>query len=134
LRLYFQAAFSIALLLAVDVPQYANVARAETPATAITLTPNKIDFGTQPVGVASQPQTSTLTNIGKARVAIDDITVSGIDFSEASTCPEQLAPGAECSISVTFKPAINEPRFGTVIISDSAAGSPHMLLLSGVGQ
>lgn len=102
--------------------------------SVVRLIPDKIDFGSQPVGVAGEPKSATLTNTGNSRLTISDITVSGIDFTQANTCPSNLAAGAECIIEVTFKPAINEPRFGTVMISDSDSGSPHMLLLSGTGQ
>lgn len=134
MRFWLNVAFGTAVLLATSAQEHANVSPAQNTSSSMTLTPSKIDFGTQPVGVASQPKSSTLTNTSNTRLEINDITVSGIDFAETSTCPEQLSPGSNCVINVTFKPAINEPRFGTVIISDSGPGSPHMLLLSGVGQ
>jgi hypothetical protein len=111
-----------------------KVSLPDKAASFVRITPEQIDFGSQPVGVAGQPKSATLTNTGNSRLTISDITVSGIDFTETNTCPSTLAAGAECTIEVTFKPAINEARFGTVIISDSDPGSPHMLLLSGTGQ
>jgi len=111
-----------------------KVSLSDKAPSFVRLTPDKIDFGSQPVGVAGQPTSATLTNTGNSRLTISDITVSGIDFTETNTCPSSLAAGAECAIEVTFKPATDEPRFGTVIISDSDPRSPHMLLLSGTGQ
>jgi len=100
----------------------------------VLLAPDRIDFGSQPVGVSGDPKSATLTNTGTSPLTISDITVSGIDFAETNTCPSSLAAGAACAVEVTFRPAINQPRLGTVIISDSGPGSPHMLLLSGIGQ
>ena len=111
-----------------------QVALPDKSPSFVRLTPDKIDFGSQPVGVAGEAKRATLTNTGNSRLTISDITVSGIDFTQTNTCPSSLAAGAECIIEVSFKPAINEPRFGTVMISDSDSGSPHMLLLSGTGQ
>jgi hypothetical protein len=108
--------------------------QSEKTPSVVVLTPDRIDFGSQVVGVAGQPKSATLTNTGNSLLTISDITASGIDFSETNTCPPSLAAGAACTIDVTFRPASNQARLGTVIISDSGPGSPHMLLLSGIGQ
>jgi hypothetical protein len=85
------------------------------------------------VGKSGTALVSTLSNQGKAPVAVTDVTASGIDFSETDGCQGTLSPGASCQISVTFMPAIDGERMGAVIISDSDPGSPHMLVLKGSG-
>lgn len=104
------------------------------PAGFVAIAPGKLDFGFQSVGEPSQPKTATLTNTGPRMLVIRDVTVSGIDFTETDTCQGSLAPGASCTIAVTFKPAITGPRLGAIIITDSDVASPHMLVLSGEGQ
>jgi hypothetical protein len=101
---------------------------------SVVVTPKALDFGPQTVGVAGQPKTAVLTNTGSNAMPIRDVTVSGIDFTETDTCQGSLAPGASCTIGVTFKPAITGPRLGAVIITASDPASPFMLVLSGVGQ
>lgn len=102
--------------------------------TSVTLTPAALEFGSQPVGKSSRAMTSTLSNLGKTPVSVSDVTASGIDFSQTTTCSGTLLPGATCQISVTFTPAIDGPRMGTVIVSDSDPASPHMLVLKGSGM
>jgi hypothetical protein len=101
----------------------------------LKLTPDKVDFGAVPVGTRTPPQTITLTNSGNAPLPIASILVSGIDFAQSNNCGEQLAPGAQCSVQITFQPAIMGPRLGTAIITTTNdSGSPNLLVLNGVGQ
>ena len=104
------------------------------PASSIAITPGKIDFGSQAVGVTSQPRSAILNNVSPAEVTITDISASGIDFKQSNDCPPHLAPGAKCTIEVTFAPAITGPRLGTIIVSGSDPASPRFLVLSGTGE
>ena len=122
----------VILSLVSGQPDPPNVSRPAS-ASALQLNPDKIDFGSQPVGVKSQPQTATLTNTGKATISIRDITASGIDFGESDTCDNALPPGAQCSITTTFAPAISGPRLGTVIVTDSEPATAF-LVLTGTGN
>ena len=45
-----------------------------------------------------------------------------------------MSAGANCTISVTFKPAAGGTRTGALSISDNALGSPQSVALSGTGQ
>ena len=106
----------------------------QQPTPSLQLTPDRIDFGNQPVGVASAPRTAILTNIGQGPVTIHDITASGIDFGETNKCQGQLAPRSECTIQVSFTPAITGPRMGTIIITGSDPASPRFLVVTGTGE
>ncbi len=44
-----------------------------------------------------------------------------------------LAPGASCTATVTFKPSAAGNRTASVNITDDAAGSPHIIPVSGTG-
>ena len=101
----------------------------------LRLAPDKVDFGNVPVGTSTPPQTVTLTNSGTSPLPIVSILVSGIDFTQSNNCGEQLAPGAQCSLKITFQPAIPGPRLGTAIITTANdPGSPNLLVLNGIGE
>jgi hypothetical protein len=105
-------------------------------APQVSLSPPGLDFGNQPTGTSSTPQTTTLTNTGTAALAIGSIAVSGAngpDFSPSNTCGSTLAPGAACTITVTFTPAATGTRTAAVTITDNAADSPESVALSGTG-
>jgi hypothetical protein len=78
----------------------------------------------------------TLTNIGTTALTISAIAITGTnagDFQQTHTCGASLAAGASCTISVTFKPTATGTRAATVGVTDSAAGSPQHVPLSGTG-
>ena len=117
---------------AVQAPR--DVVQPARPASSIAIAPAKIDFALQAVGVSSQPQSATLTNVSPADVTISDISASGIDFTQTNDCARTLAPGAKCKIDVIFTPAVTGPRLGTIIVSGSDPASPRFLVLSGIGK
>ncbi len=101
---------------------------------SVKITPESLDFGTQSVGTATPPKTATLANKGTSALAITDIVTSGVDFAQTNHCGQSLAPGAACTIQITFKPAIPGQRMATLQILDSDPGSPQSILLTGEGQ
>jgi len=113
------------------------------PGPAVSLSSTSLTFGSQDVGIASAPQSVTLTNTGTAPLTISSITVSG-DFALASgtTCANgsMLAaatagtPAGSCSITITFVPAAAGIRKGAITITDNAPGSPHSIALTGTGM
>jgi len=102
--------------------------------SVVKLTPLKLDFGSVPVGTTSLSKIATLTNISNSALTVRDISASGIDFAETNTCPSSLPAGGSCAIEVTFKPAIDGPRIGTIMISTSDPAIPQLLVLTGTGQ
>jgi len=84
------------------------------------------------VGTFGPAQLATLRNVGGAALKISSIGVSG-DFYDGNNCGSTLAPGASCTLRVTFTPTSGGTRSGTVTIADNAPGSPHKLPLSGTG-
>ena len=124
---------AVGLLTAVNIAQDAVEIRSDTTSPAVKIEPLKLDFGSLRAGSSSQPLISSLTNAGSSAVKIVDITPSGIDFTELSSCPETLAAGSTCQIQVTFKPVIVGPRLGVVSVMTSAAARPSYIVLTGVG-
>ena len=98
-----------------------------------TVLPSSLSFGGQMVGTTSSAQMVTLSNSGQSSLAITTIAASG-DFSETNNCGAALAAGANCTITVTFKPTAGGNRSGTLSVTDSASGSPQTVGLSGSGE
>jgi hypothetical protein len=65
-------------------------------------------------------------------VTISSIVASG-DYSQVNDCPASLGAGASCTISTVFTPTATGTRYGSVTVTDSDGGSPHLLNLTGVG-
>ena len=98
----------------------------------VALSPLSLSFGNQLVGTTSAAQPLTLNNTGDAPLSISSLTASGA-YAQSNDCVSPLAPGASCTISVTFTPAAPYARTGTLTITDNAPGSPHVVSLSGTG-
>jgi hypothetical protein len=90
-------------------------------------------FKKQKHGTTSAPQTVTVTNTGKTELKISSMKAAG-QFNMTSTCRESVAPGATCTISVTFSPKTQGAKSGTVTINDSASSKPQVIELSGTGS
>jgi hypothetical protein len=102
---------------------------------AVVVSPTSINFPNQVQGIVSAPVALTLTNNSPAPLTISSIVPTG-DFAQTTNCPltsTQLAESASCTINVTFTPTLAGLRTGAVTISHSAAGSPLVIQLSGVG-
>jgi hypothetical protein len=95
--------------------------------------PAGLVFTAQSLNTTSQPQTVTVTN-GDTAETISNISISGAnagDFANTTTCGSSLAVGATCTITVTFTPTSPGIRKASVVITDSAPGSPHVINLTG---
>ena len=102
----------------------------------VTLSPTSLTFPTQLVGTTSAAQVVTLTNTGTAPLTISSLSITGAqsaDFAQTNTCGTSVLAGANCTISVTFRPTNRNNRAATVSIADNASGSPQTVALTGVG-
>ena len=97
-------------------------------------TPLSLSFSPQVVSTGSARKTVTLNNTSGTTVNINSITATG-DFSVStpSGCGTTLAPGASCTVSVSFNPAVAGGVNGSVAITDSAPDSPQTVALTGTG-
>jgi Abnormal spindle-like microcephaly-assoc'd, ASPM-SPD-2-Hydin/Beta-propeller repeat len=103
---------------------------------SVALTPSSLTYAAQVLGSTSAPQTATLTNTGSVTVNITSISITGTDatdFAQTNTCGSSLAVGANCAISVTFKPLAINTRTATLSVADDATGSPQTVALTGTG-
>ena len=55
------------------------------------------------------------------------------DFSVRTTCSKLWAKSA-CKVNVVFKPTAPGTRTATVVVTDSAVGSPHQITVTGTGR
>ena len=108
---------------------------AQFAAPAVTFSPITFAFSSTLIGQsASTP--ITLTNSGFATLTIDTISIAGAnptDFSQTNNCAATLSSGASCSFNITFTPQAVGERAASLNITDNAAGSPHIVVLSGEG-
>ncbi len=109
-------------------------ARGQTVPGSLAVSPASLDFGELEVGAQGQPMTVTINNPGSAAVVLEDVLLSGMDFSETTDCGQSLAPGASCTMRVSFKPVIPGQRIGNVDITGLDSGSPHFVALVGTGK
>jgi hypothetical protein len=106
--------------------------------TAIKLTPSSLNLGTVTVGNSSLPQTITVTNVTNAIVTFTSIGIAGLDPADfliaSSTCGVTLSGGANCTLSIRFKPTATGLRKGTLQVKDDGGGSPQTATLAGNGN
>jgi hypothetical protein len=102
-------------------------------ASAAGLAPATLTFAAQDVGTTSAAQAITLSNPGTAAFSISSITTTG-EFSQTNNCAASLAPGGSCTVNVQFTPTAMGTRTGTLRVTDSAPGSPHIASLNGTGR
>jgi len=106
-------------------------------ATPVTLSPASLSFSSVTVGTISGSQTVTITNTGAATLTITSIAVTGTNASQfvfANSCGTTLAVGAACTVHGHFAPTATGAMTAAITITDSAAGSPQTIALSGTGD
>ncbi|HEX4485117.1 MAG TPA: choice-of-anchor D domain-containing protein, partial [Terriglobales bacterium] len=98
------------------------------------LDPSALDFGNRPVGSPSLPSPVTLTNSGAGILQISSIWIDGTtDFTQTNNCGSSLAPGSSCTVQVTYTPSATGISESSLLVVDSAVGSPQSVALSGSG-
>lgn len=106
------------------------------PAGSLTVTPSSIDFGNITVEENSPASPVTVTNSGNNEIVFTGINISGAnpnDFSQTNNCPSPLPSQGSCQVNITFTPIQKGTRNGTLMLADSAVGSPQSVTLSGNG-
>jgi Bacterial Ig-like domain (group 3)/Protein of unknown function (DUF1573) len=97
-----------------------------------SLTPNTLDFGDVHTGITSPVKTSILKNEGSAPLIITSIAVAGSGYAQTNNCSTSLAPGAPCTISVTFKPVGQQgTSTGRVTLTSNSISGDKFVTLTG---
>jgi phospholipase C len=100
--------------------------------TNVSVNPTLLSYASQQVFMSGTAQNATLTNNGTNPVSIGSIVASG-DYSQTNTCGSTLGAGSSCTIAAVFTPTTTGTRYGTITVTDSDGGSPHVLGLTGTG-
>jgi FG-GAP-like repeat/Abnormal spindle-like microcephaly-assoc'd, ASPM-SPD-2-Hydin/FG-GAP repeat len=100
-----------------------------------SVAPTSVSFGDQLVGTASGSQPVTLSNTGNADLTISSVAVSN-GFAQTNNCGSTVTAGSNCTINVSFSPAVTGAATGTLTVTDNAngvAGSMQTASLTGTG-
>lgn len=101
-------------------------------AGVITVAPGRLDFGSVSRGVSTSREL-TITNNGATPLIISSIAVSGDFASQYSTTTcSTLAPGADCSVTVTATPDSGGEKSATLQISSNASNPTLQVPLAAV--
>jgi parallel beta-helix repeat protein len=99
--------------------------------TTLSFTPSSLNFGSQDLGTTSSPQVVSVTNTGNQSLLLG-VSVD-VNFTETNSCASAVAPGANCTISVSFAPTTAGNITGNLTLRDNASGSPQSVALTGSG-
>ena len=115
--------YACILLFVSSIPSIADV---------VSVTPAKLDFGSQVVGTYGY-QIVTLSNPTRKALNISSI-IAGNDFTVVyEDCGAVLPPGYQCSIDIQFLPTTVGLQVVTLTIADDANNTPQKVKLSGTG-
>ena len=100
-----------------------------------------LDFGGSKVGSPKGPMNVVVHNPkgginNKLHLSVLMQGLSGgvSPFIATDGCEAALAPGAKCTIGVTFEPTAVGVQKGTLVIFDNAKHEPQMVKLKGKGK
>ena len=101
---------------------------------SLSFSPTSVNFGNVVLGKI------VFTNIGVNNPGTGTVQISSIklvrgtadldDYGIVSNCPKSLAPGAGCVIAVQFLADDLGVRTASIVLTDTAAGSPQQIPLS----
>jgi hypothetical protein len=107
-----------------------------TVKVAPSVSPTSLQFGSVTVGTTSAALDASLTNRGAVSFAVNGITLTGTSskyFEQTNNCPVNLAAGASCTVSVTFKPTATGSKTARLTIATSGTSTALSVTLSGTG-
>ena len=96
-----------------------------------------LHFPPTAVGTQSQPMKVQFSNPGTVSVKIRSISVSGAnagDFVQTSTCGNNVAVGASCTVTLTFRPSQKGKRSALLKFTDNAIAGTQVVSLAGTGR
>ena len=96
--------------------------------------PPSLTFGNQPIHSISPPKMVMFSNAGDTPFSFVGLRASE-NYSASSNCPASIAPGASCTISISFSPTNDVftgfQTSGSVFITTNAPNSPFAITVNG---
>jgi hypothetical protein len=105
----------------------------------LKIKPTSLKFGTVKVG-SHRNKSVTVANPKSSKkkpgvtVLMEGFGGAGSPYSVANGCDGTLAPGAKCTIGVTFTPTAPGAQNATLMIIDNAEHEPQSVKLIGKGR
>lgn len=112
-------------------PQVVSLSGSAIP--GIKLTPTTLGFPAQAIGTTSAVRKVTVKNTTSSGVSFFAPVATSGDFLESDNCGSGLGAGASCTIQLWFSPTEIGAVHGSLVLQDSASGSPQIADLSGTG-
>jgi phospholipase C len=92
-----------------------------------------LNFGNQVIGTTSPAAAVKITNNNTVNLNITRLVLNNPPFSQTNNCIGAIAPGAFCTINVSFKPTVAGPVPGTLTITDDDITGTQTVPLTGFG-
>jgi len=107
-------------------------------APAVSLAPASLTYAARDTGTTSAAQSVTVSNSGNASLFFNSAAIRGLDTLDFTVVGDgcsgvTLAPGASCSMSITFSPTAAGTRTASLTFTDNAPNSPQSASLTGTG-
>ena len=108
------------------------------PAASVSVSPASGAFAATGVGSTGAPKTFTVTNTGTATLHIQGATLAGADPGQFTSTDHgcggaAIAPGAACSVAVTFTPTSPGAQSASLQIQSDASSGLATVALTGTG-
>jgi hypothetical protein len=108
----------------------AKIGSADAAAAAFDF--HSLSFPDQTVGTTSAVNPIRLSSAGSAPLLLSSTQTTG-DFAVTNDCASSVPGASDCHLLVTFTPTGTGTRNGTLVLTDNAADSPQVLMLTGTG-
>lgn len=114
------------------------VLRGRGTAPELEIRPGEIQFGEHDLAQPSSAQNVTIANNGTGSLFISGVAIVGNHPSDFVRLSDEctgatIAPGAACSISLSFVPSQSGSRNANLIITTNASEEPRTIPLQGIG-
>ena len=96
--------------------------------TTVAITPASLDFGSVVTSTSAPAQAVIIQNTGTMNISISSVAASS-PFT-ASGCITTLSPRGSCTLNVSVNTGSAGATAGTLTITDTATGSPHVVNLA----